>query len=121
MTKKITLNFDVYIGHNICNSKNENIVARVRYDQEGEIYIPHRYDANGSERDIDDYFDQLRILGNYFADWCSNAEKLGVDLKATIYLNVKSLKKVYSGRNIFEIIDRIDGVKNWEDLRSFDF
>ncbi len=115
---KITLNFDVYIGHNICNSKNESIVARAHYVQ-GDIYFPHRYDANGAIREVDDYFERLNVLGTYFADWCDNAEKLGIDLKATIYLNIKSLQKVYRGRHIVEIIDKISRKNDWEGLRNF--
>ena len=110
------LKFDIYIGSKIIAGQADNIVAIV-YPK---FFIPHgQYRSNGMEKENGiECFARIYDLGTYIADWIDFAENEN-NISATIYLNIHSLKKVFCGKEIISIINRIDHNDNYKFIRDF--
>ncbi len=110
------LNFNIYIGSDMYTNQSNRIIAIA----EPKFFIPHgKYYLNGTEKQNGiECFTRLYDLGTYFADWI---DFIGDENKisATVYLNILSLKKVFNGKEIVSIIDKIDNNKNYSMIRNF--
>lgn len=96
--------------------QSEKVVAIAYSD----FFIPRgKICLNGTKKDSgEDCFSSLYDLGTYIADWI---DLIGDETKvsATIYLNVLSLKKVFKGKEIISVIDKIEKNSNYKSIRNF--
>ena len=110
------LEFDIYIGSGMIIGQADNIVAIV----EPKFFVPHgQYYLNGSEKQNGiECFTRIYDLGTYIADWIDFVEDES-KTSATVHLNILSLKKVFKGKEIVSIINKIGNNKNYQIIRNF--
>lgn len=110
------LEFDIYIGDNMISGQGKDIVGIVL----PKTFLPNsRLDLYGNEYKSHSLgFTNLYNLGTYIADWINLTEDENL-VKTTVHLNIKSLKKVFIGKKIINIIDKIQSCTNYRDIRNF--
>ena len=110
------LEFDIYIGSAMIIGQADNIVAIV----EPKFFVPHgQYFLNGSEKQNGiECFARIYDLGTYIADWIDFVEDER-KISATVHLNILSLKKVFKGKEIISVINKIENNKNYQTIRKF--
>ena len=109
------IDLNIYIGSNMVRNQAENIVAVVTHS------LPYgKYDLYGEDKSGGvECFILLNTLGNYVSDWI---DIVGADnVSATIYLNTLSLKKVFYGIEIVNVINSLEQRNDYKTLRNFNF
>ena len=110
------LEFDIYIGSSMIAGQADNIVAIAK----PKFFVPYgKYYLNGSEKKNGiECFTRIYDIGTYIADWIDFIEDES-KIIATVHLNILSLKKVFKGKEIVTIIDKIENNKNYQTIRDF--
>ena len=108
--------FDIYIGIKIDYEQSDKIIATVI----PQFFIPFGQNLDGSSRNIGkEYFFDLHKLGTYIIDWM---DLLGENnISSEIFLNIKSVKKTFYGKEIIDVINALEKQENFKVLRNFNF
>ena len=109
--------FNIYVGDRLFAGQADDIVAVA----EPRFYIPSgHFGLNGEERNTCNIscFKKLYDLGTYIADWIDLFGNENA-ISANIVLNIQSLHKVFVGKSIIDILDKLDKVGNYKRIRSF--
>lgn len=110
------LSFEVYIGSKVIATQAENVKAVIFPN----FIIPHgNCSVEGAEiSKTTDSFIRLYDVGTYFADWIDLVEN-EQKICATIYLNKKSLKRQFVGKEIVEFIDKLNSSADYTKIKDF--
>ena len=110
------LQFDIYIGKGMHPRQGEDIVAFVDLPSD----VPKGQNGvNGEMIDNTIGFFFLHLLGDYINDWLDFVENENL-IKAKIHLNKKSQSRVFTGKEIVNVIKIIASENNRTCTRLFD-
>ena len=110
------LMFDIYIGIKTEIKQSEKIVATVI----PKFFIPFGKNLDGTSKNTGhEFFFNLYDLSTYISDWFDLVDESQVS--ATIYLNIISLKRKIYGKEIVAVINMLNEMGNYKELRNFNF
>jgi len=99
---------------------------QLKSDEVGVIEICEPYIPSGDNNKNGNRihtFNNLYKMGTFCADILDILRHFDLNLDllvATVYLNVKSNKKVFKGKKIIEFLDGVQSINDYTSLRNFD-
>lgn len=109
--------FDIYVGERLLSGQSDDIVVVVV----PKFYIPSGYfELDGKIKSVCNMacFKKIDDAGTYIADWIElfGNEK---NISANIVLNIQSLHKVFIGKSIIDVLDKINSINDYKRIRKF--